>query len=419
MPLAARAARESDAADRAAARREADGGAQPARNALSRLCERLGISRITDSTALDHLGLPVFAAIRPRGLTLRVHAGKARDRAAARLGACMEAVEYAAVEAASACGPDGTMPAGRLQAAWGGRLDWADLAPRHGATLRLDRPLAWCACIVLGAPGASPTQCLPLPAERVLLPFDDPHQPGVFGSNSHGQAAAFSLDDAVLRGLLEVLERDAVAMNLGRDASARVTSASLPPPWGRLQARWRAAGVALHLRHLPNDFGLPAFEALLHEPTNGGVNLAGGSGLNPDPATALGRAIAEAAQSRLSTIHGGRDDLTHYYSKFSPDRQVDTAAREARLLARAADAARSVHFGDVPAAPSALRIGAPGDRLEAHRRHLAALGFPLVLVRRFDTPGRLLAAHGVHVVRVVVPRCEVPPEGRGASSKKP
>jgi ribosomal protein S12 methylthiotransferase accessory factor len=36
----------------------------------------LGISRVTDITAMDRLGLPVFASIRPRGLALCVNAGK-------------------------------------------------------------------------------------------------------------------------------------------------------------------------------------------------------------------------------------------------------------------------------------------------------------------------------------------------------
>ena len=58
----------------------------------------LGISRVTDITRMDRLGLPVFASVRPRSRTLHVHAGKGVNAVEARVGALMEAVEYAAAE---------------------------------------------------------------------------------------------------------------------------------------------------------------------------------------------------------------------------------------------------------------------------------------------------------------------------------
>ena len=57
------------------------------------LMPALGISRVTDITRLDRLGLPVHASVRPRGRTLRVHAGKGMLVDEARVGALMEAVE--------------------------------------------------------------------------------------------------------------------------------------------------------------------------------------------------------------------------------------------------------------------------------------------------------------------------------------
>jgi len=58
----------------------------------------LGISRVTDITRLDRLGLSVHASVRPRGRSLCVHAGKGMRPEESRVGALMEAVELALAE---------------------------------------------------------------------------------------------------------------------------------------------------------------------------------------------------------------------------------------------------------------------------------------------------------------------------------
>ena len=59
--------------------------------------DRLGISRVTDSTRLDRIGIPVFSSIRPSAAeaSLCVHAGKGTTTTEARTGALMEAIEFA------------------------------------------------------------------------------------------------------------------------------------------------------------------------------------------------------------------------------------------------------------------------------------------------------------------------------------
>ena len=46
------------------------------------------------------------------------------------------------------------------------------------------------------------------------------------------------------------------------------------------------------------------------------LGLNGGFGCHPHRSVAFVRAVAEAAQSRLSFIHGGRDDLTDVDKRF-------------------------------------------------------------------------------------------------------
>src|SRR5690242_2091930 len=52
-----------------------------------------GVTRVADVTGLDHLGIPVFQAIRPASRNLSVSQGKGLSAAAARVSAAMEALE--------------------------------------------------------------------------------------------------------------------------------------------------------------------------------------------------------------------------------------------------------------------------------------------------------------------------------------
>ena len=58
---------------------------------------QLGITRVTEITRLDVVGVPVFASIRPDALpgSLCVNAGKGMSVDEARVGAYMEAIEFA------------------------------------------------------------------------------------------------------------------------------------------------------------------------------------------------------------------------------------------------------------------------------------------------------------------------------------
>src|SRR6185503_4543907 len=60
--------------------------------------KRAGITRIADVTGLDTLGVPVFAAIRPMGLSLSTQQGKGVSAEAARVSALMESLETFSAE---------------------------------------------------------------------------------------------------------------------------------------------------------------------------------------------------------------------------------------------------------------------------------------------------------------------------------
>lgn len=345
---------------------------------------------------MDRLGLPVFASVRPRGLTLRVHAGKGWFAIDARVGALMEAIEYAAAEPQRSRWQCRTLSMAEMQAMWPGRLRLRDFAPRIDANLAADRVIDTVACEDLTQEGAFAW----LPAELIFVPFESRHGPYVFGWSTNGLASGNSIEEATLHALLEVLERDAFALNVAHDTSQWVERASLPAPLREYADGWQRLGVELAVRSIPNDFGLPCFVARLYERGDVTVDLAGGAGLHPDRGIALVRAVCEAAQSRLSIIHGGRDDITTFYAKRADPSRSGPQGSDNPLVEATFDRRRSVRFEEVLDANGDIRRPL-AEQLSELLVHLKRSGFPAVFRYRYG-----LDLNGLAVVKVIVPRCE-------------
>jgi ribosomal protein S12 methylthiotransferase accessory factor len=121
--------------------------------------------------------------------------------------------------------------------------------------------------------------------------------PGSLRGCSNGVAAGNSVDEALLQGLLELVERDSVALwwysrahrpGIDLDASddPRVRAALAP-----LRARGRDVWVL----DITSDLGIPAMAALTSAPDGGRVLM--GFGAHVDPVIAVVRALTEVCQS--------------------------------------------------------------------------------------------------------------------------
>ena len=358
------------------------------------LALKFGISRVSEVTRMDRLGLPVFCSIRPRGQTLRVHAGKGLSPDEARVGAWMEALEYAVAEPANSAWTMRPVTAAELAVQLGPGARLIDLVPALGVVVAEDRRIEAVECEELRS-----GRKVMLPAEVVFVPFEPSDAASLFGWTSNGLASGNSLEEATLHALLEVLERDAVSMNKPADASQWVDPGSLPQPLADFASTWRALGIALAVRHVPNEFALPCFEACLHEPESGSVDLAGGWGLHPDRGIALTRAVCEAAQSRLSHIHGGREDITGFYATHTEWKASTRKERQGRLVSRMFDERRRIEFDAVPHDP--CEGASLPEVLDRVLDLLAGAGFATVYRHRFAAE-----LGNLHVVKVVVPKCE-------------
>jgi ribosomal protein S12 methylthiotransferase accessory factor len=283
----------------------------PPEETLARLAPRLadfGITRCADVTRLDaDLGMPVYMAIRPRGRVLQSSAGKGLSVAAAKVSALMEAVELDVAER-----PD---PA---------RLRSASLAELLAEGSRADPLPAWVAACgrffgdryridwveadeLLGGgtvwvPAGAAFFCEPSPCR----------------TNTNGLASGNHPIEATLHGLYEVIERDAVARLVEgeRIAIARgcrvLDPASVRDPFlSPVLEKIARTETKTVLLELTSGLAVPTYWALLlnRRPFAGVSTLNAGFGTHLDATVALSRALSEAVQSRLTMIHGSRDDI--------------------------------------------------------------------------------------------------------------
>lgn len=377
-----------------------------------RLMPTLGISKLTDATGSDRLGLPVVLSSRPRGKTRRLHSGKGLTLVDASTGALMEAVEYAVAENASARGPDVWLPLRELSAALPKGLRLGDFAPRLGVAPPQEQrtPGVYCEEVT------GRTKAL-LPAELVLVPCPLYGGMSLFGWSTNGLASGNTLQEATLHALLEVLERDSMAMTIARDESRLVRNASLPPPFQELVPHWERLGIELIVRFLPNQFGLPCFEAAIHEPASRDLRLARGWGCHLDRGIALSRAVCEVAQSRIGVIHArrhGRARRPGAIARGTKPGQYDRQARTddlgngtqgdhtARMLIRMTNATGAIDFGAVPN----IVCNSVRSAMRELRGRLDAAGITRIFRRRMHFNAQPEALLGLHVVKVVVPLCE-------------
>ena len=141
-----------------------------------------------------------------------------------------------------------------------------------------------------------------------------------FQTTSNGVASGCELVEALAVGLLEVVERDAVAASRGAYGwygkpipRVRLETAARFPLVQDLLARIERAGVRALVYDCTVDTRVPVFLTLLYDTRERRIGLAEGSGAHLDPELALVRSLTEAAQSRAVAIAGARDD------RFGPD----------------------------------------------------------------------------------------------------
>lgn len=196
--------------------RSADESLVLARN----ISRKMGVTRVTDITWLDKIGMPVFAGIRPYAAqgSLNVHNGKGLRPSEAKIGAYMESIEFSLAESKKhQCNikkylikdVQATLPPGLPLSSFGAKL---------GVKLSPDDEI-YC---VMATDVISGSESL-IPAELIFHPVNLVGQRSFFGgTTTNGLCSGNSKLEAIIHGVCEVLERDVKSFDIINDTSALV-----------------------------------------------------------------------------------------------------------------------------------------------------------------------------------------------------
>jgi bacteriocin biosynthesis cyclodehydratase domain-containing protein len=220
--------------------------------------------------------------------------------------------------------------------------------------------------------------------------------PRVAAADSNGCAAGSTLDEAVLQGLFELVERDCVALWwYNRVRRPGVALESFEVPWLlELVEHYRGLGRELWALDVTSDLGIPAFAAVSRRVDVPREDVILGFAAHVDARTALVRAMTEMGQS-LPSVPGRAD---------GPEARLRGDNHEAIRWWSTATLASEPYLQPDPAQPRCTLADHPSPptadvavTLRQHVERLAARGLHTLVLdqTRPDV--------GLPVARVVVP----------------
>jgi ribosomal protein S12 methylthiotransferase accessory factor len=291
----------------------------------------IGITRVSDITGLDRIGIPVYNAIVPRSREdLSVYSGKGLTPFDSKVSAVMEAVErniglVAPLRPSAIASYEELASEGRRVVR--PRDINLELAPsyRDGVAIHwvsgFDMVREEAVLVPYSAVGLAPPPGAP-PCYRVVT--------------ANGLASGNCIEEAICHGLAEVIERDAqtfaellssrlpYVLELGvfgprppesalsalQARHPHVDMTTLPPAAQTMIERFARAGVDIQVCSITSDLGVAAILAVSREDNGSGMSQAHvGMGACPNAEVAALRAITECAQSRAVDIQAMREDF--------------------------------------------------------------------------------------------------------------
>jgi len=261
-----------------------------------------GITRLANITGLDRIGIPIFSAVRPTAAegAISVYSGKGLTETLAKISAIMEAFERYSAEFRNEKTVKGNY--NQISKEFNA-LDPESLILPRDLPYNDDVVLRW----VWGFDILNGEEIL-VPVSAVYHPYTPLSDLHIFRTNTNGLASGNTIEEAILHGLMEVIERDAWSLAELSKRGGRVIRTDSPVIM-ELMEKFRRAGVEILLRDITSDLKVPVVAAVsddvvLKDP----ALLTIGFGAHPEPEVACIRAILEVAQSRLVQIQGARED---------------------------------------------------------------------------------------------------------------
>lgn len=354
------------------------------------LMKKAGITRLADITDLDRIGIPVFSAIRPSAESgaISVYNGKGLTKDEAKVSALMEGFERYSAEVR---GFNIVRKGVEEFMASHNAIDPMELILTPASAFHLlKQPVGWVKGYDLNG-----MEEIWVPASAVFHPYISKLDLALFRTSTNGLASGNNHEEAVLHGLLEVIERDAWSLAEGR---RKIQGDVVVPESGtvrKLVDMFTSKGVEIHLKNLTSDLGVPTIAAaaddvVMQDP----ALLTMGIGTHLNPEVAAIKALLEVAQSRLTQIHGAREDTVH--AEHSRKLGYERMKRINKMWLT--ENGPQVRLSDMPS----LDTEDVFDDLQVVRSQLNSRGLKYTVV--VDLTRKEL---GIPVVRVIVPGLEI------------
>ena len=271
----------------------------------------IGVTELKEITHLDRVGIPVVTATRPSAGqgAITVYSGKGVTEIQARISAIMESVErcFAEIPETNVDFRDKPVNTDRVNETYE-NLDGANAI--NPETLLLPEPLTpdlrleWSSGwdILNDKEALVPTNAIYHPYTRGMF---------LFRSNTSGLASGNTIEEAIVHGLLEVIERDAISIaEYSRNVGTEIILQEDDGEVYDLKNKFESNGIPVKLWLLPSITGIPIVVAALDDiKTKDPTMLVMGAGAHLSPEHAIFRALTEAAQFRLAQISGAREDV--------------------------------------------------------------------------------------------------------------
>jgi thioglycine synthase len=316
------------------------------------LCEKIGITRISDITHMDRLCIPNYSAVLPGTEdSIWVYSGKGPTNSHAKASALMEAIERYCSLSSNYSKKFIRGSYSELSRSYRKVLHPAEVVEPVNQDYTDGNSIM---DFISGFDVIRGEQVL-VPAQLAFSKYSaNPPATYVFPySHTNGLASGNTLEEAVCHAFCEVIERDASSiadlcassipysilekiissLREGRNGGYPVTQipaedkfvddssifsdvniseiAKEFEPIGSLVKKFAYAGVPLLVKNITQeDIGIPTFVASSSEWISHNYGyFAKGYGTHPDARIALMRAITEVSQTRAANIQGARDNL--------------------------------------------------------------------------------------------------------------
>jgi thioglycine synthase len=341
-----------------------------------------------NATSVDRIGIPVFTCDRIRPDNSRTsHTGKGVSEIQAQVSLTMESIERYCSEFREEYKPKIICGSYAGLQKRHNILDPEELILSSRSNYAPDKDLEW----VWGCELCSGEDLL-VPACAVYHPF---HQDGAFLFNSHtnGIAAGNTLEEAVIHGLAEVIERD--AWSIARYRLQYNDALFLEDDPGnefiiKIFEQFQAADIEIVAKDITTDIGIPVVAAFSRDLLHETMVPIDGFGAHLDPRVSLVRALLEIATTRALFfqkygIEGLKEFPTSYLVQGGEYEDMRFYAHEQKGL-------------------SELEVGYTDDILKdfnIYREKLAASGLDKIIAVNLVRPDV-----NIPTVRMVVPGAE-------------